>query len=107
MPHVRQLAVSAFMSSLGVNGPTKSWEPHECNEQFGENESIAIGKSQRLQEEGNTQINKLWAMRPGFMNIIEKVCISRYFESPETNLSIAENACCIEYADTWSLKRVH
>jgi hypothetical protein len=46
-------------------------------------------------------------MRPGLANIIEKVCISTYFESPETDLYFPDNACCIDYADTWSLKRVH
>jgi len=46
-------------------------------------------------------------MRPGLANIIEKVCISWYFESPETDLHIAENACYIDYTDTWSSKRVH
>jgi hypothetical protein len=34
-------------------------------------------------------------MRPGFAKNIEKVCISRYFESPEIDLHIVENACCI------------
>jgi len=29
MAHVIQLASSAFMSSLGVKGRTKSWEAHE------------------------------------------------------------------------------
>jgi hypothetical protein len=46
------------------------------------------------------------AMRPGLAKIIEKVCISWHFESPETDLHIAENACCIDHADTWSSKRV-
>jgi len=46
--HVIQLAVDAFMSSLGVKGRTKSWEAHERDQQFGENESIDIGKGQRL-----------------------------------------------------------
>jgi len=46
-------------------------------------------------------------MRPGLAKIIEKVCISTYFESAEADLDIAENACCIDYADTWLLKRVH
>jgi len=45
MAHVIQLALGAFMSSLGVKGPTKSWEAHERDQQFGENESIDIGKS--------------------------------------------------------------
>jgi len=46
-------------------------------------------------------------MRPGLAKIIEKVLISRYFESPEADLHIAENACCMKYASSWSPKRVH
>jgi hypothetical protein len=46
-------------------------------------------------------------MRPDFAKIIEKVHISTYFESPETDLHIAENACRLDYADSWSSKRVH
>ena len=46
-------------------------------------------------------------MRPGLAKTIEKVRISTYFESAETDLHIAENACCIDYADTWLSKRVH
>jgi len=95
------------MSSLGVKGRTKSWEAHERDQQFGENESTDIGKSQRLRKEGNARINKVSAMRPGLAKIIEKVCISTYFECAETDLQIAENTCCIGYADTWSPKRVH
>jgi len=45
MAHVIQLALGAFMSSLGVKGRTKSWEAHERDQQFAENESIDIGKS--------------------------------------------------------------
>jgi len=41
-----------------------------------------------------------------FAKLIQKVCISRYFESPETDCHIAENASCIDYADTWSSKQV-
>jgi len=37
MAHVIQLALGAFMSSLGVKGRTKSWEAHERDQQFGEN----------------------------------------------------------------------
>jgi len=107
MVHVIQLALGAFMSSLGVKGHTKSWEAHERNHQFEENESTDIGKSQRLRKEGNARINKVWAMRPGLAKIIEKVHISTYFESAETDLHIADNACCIEYTDAWSSKRVH
>jgi hypothetical protein len=76
MAHVIQLALGAFKSSLGVKGRTKSWEAHECDQQFGENESIDIGKSQRLRKEGNDRINKVSAMRPGLAKIIEKVRIS-------------------------------
>jgi len=68
------------------------------------NESIDIGKVQRLRKEGNGRINKVLAMRPGFAKIIEKVRISRYFKSSETDLHIAENAWCIDYADTRSSK---
>jgi len=107
MAHVIQLAVGAFMSSLHVKGRNKSWEAHERDQQFGENESIDIGKSQRLQSEGNASINKVLAMRPGLAKIIEKVCISWYFENPETDLHRSENACYIDHADTWSSKRVH
>jgi len=46
--HVIQLALGAFPSSLGVKGLTTSWEAHERDQQFGENESTDIGKSQRL-----------------------------------------------------------
>jgi hypothetical protein len=76
MAHVIQLAVGAFMSSLGVNGRTKSWEAHKRDQQFGENESIDIGKSQRLRKEGNARINKVSAIKPGLAKIIEKLRIS-------------------------------
>jgi hypothetical protein len=76
MAHVIQLALGGFMSSLGVKGRMKSWEAHERDEKFGENESIDIGKSQRLRKEGNARINKVSAMRPGVAKIIEKVRIS-------------------------------
>jgi len=107
MAHVIQLALGAFLSSLGVQGHTKSWQAHERDQQFGGNESADIGKSQRLRKEGDARINKVSAMRLGLAKIIEKVRISRYFESPEPDLHIAENACYIDYADTWSSKRVH
>jgi hypothetical protein len=47
------------------------------------------------------------AKRLSLAEIIEKVWISRYFESPETNHQLAEKACCVEDSDTWSSKRVH
>jgi hypothetical protein len=46
-------------------------------------------------------------VRPGLAKIIEKVCISWYFECPETDFHIAQNACCIVYTETWSPKQVH
>ena len=76
MAHVIQLALGTFMSSLGVKGRAKSWEAHERNQQFRENESIDIGKSQRLRNEGNARINKVLAMKPGLAKIIEKVRVS-------------------------------
>jgi hypothetical protein len=76
MAHVLRLALGAFMSSHGVKGHTKSWEAHERDQQFGENESIDIGTSQRLRKEGNATINKVSAMRPGLAKKIEKVRIS-------------------------------
>jgi hypothetical protein len=76
MAHIILLALGAFMSSLGVKGRTKSWEAHERDQQFGENESTDIGKSQRLRKEGNARINKGSAMKPGLAKIIEKVHIS-------------------------------
>jgi hypothetical protein len=100
MAHVIQLSLGAFMSSLGVKGRTKSWEAHERDQQFGGNESRDIGKSQRLRKEGNARINTVSAMRSGFAKIIEKGCISTYYESCEIDLHIAENARSIDYADT-------
>jgi len=99
MAHVILLALGAFMSSLRVKGHTKSWEAHERDQQFEENEAIDIGKSQRLCKEGSARINKVSAIRPGLAKIIETVLISRYFESPETEVHTAANACCIDYAD--------
>jgi len=107
MAHIIQLALGAFMSSLSVKGRMKSWEDHEHDQQFGENESIDFGNSQRLRKEGNTRITKVLAMRPGLAMIIEKVHISWYFESPLADLNITDHAWCINYADTWSPKRVH
>ena len=75
MANVIQLALGAFMTSLAVVGHTKSWEAHERNPQFGENESIDIGKRQRHRKEGNARLNTVSAMRPGLAKIIEKVCI--------------------------------
>jgi len=107
MVHVIQLGLGAFMSTLHVKGCTKSWKAHERDQQFGEIKSTDIRKSQRLRKEGNARINKVSAMGPGLPKIIEKERISTYFESAETDLHRVENDCCIDYADTWSSKRVH
>jgi len=101
MAHIIQLALRAFRCCLGVKGRTKSWESHEHNQQFGEKSSIAIGKSLRIQKEGNGRIKMLSAIRPGLAIIIEKVLISIDFESPENDHHIAETACCIEFC--WNL----
>jgi len=107
MVHVTHLAVGEFMSSLHVKSRTKSSEAHECNQQFGENDNMDIRKSQRLRTEGNARINKVAAMKPGLAKIIEKVHTSWYFECPEADLHLAENACCINHANTWPPKKVH
>jgi len=71
--------------------PHQIFGSHERDLHFGENDSIDIGRSQRLRKEGNARINKVLAMRLCLAKIIEKVHISRYFESLETHLHIAEN----------------
>jgi hypothetical protein len=105
--HAIQLALGEFVSSLGVKGCTKSLEAHERDHQFRENESTDIGNSHRLRKEGNARINMVSPMRPGLAKIIEKVRISAYFETADTDLHIAENACYIDYTDTCLSKRVH
>jgi hypothetical protein len=90
MAHVIPLALGAFMSSLGVKGHPKSWERHECDQQFGENERTDIGKSQRLRREGNAKVNQVTDMRPGLAKIIEKVRIPTYFVCAETDLHIQQ-----------------
>ena len=83
-----------------------SWEAHERDHQFGGNDSINIGQSPSLRNESNASIIMMSAMRPCLAKIIQKVRISRYFESPETDHHRAEIACCTDYAATWLLKRV-
>ena len=76
MAHIIQLALGPSMSSLVMTGCTKSWGAHERDQQFGENESIDNGKSQRHQKEGNARINNVSPMKPGLAKIIEQVCNS-------------------------------
>jgi hypothetical protein len=59
MAHIIQLALGAFMSSLGVKGHSKSWEAHDRDHQFGKMESMNIGMSQRLRKQCNVRINKV------------------------------------------------
>ena len=107
MAHVTQLALGAFMRSLGVKGHSKLWEANERDQQLGENESTNIGKSQRLRKEGNASINTLSAMKPGLAKRINTVRISRYVENTETDHHIAANASCVDYVDTGLSKRVY
>jgi hypothetical protein len=107
MVQVIQLALGDSMSSLGVKGHTMCWEGHECDQQLEEDESIHIGRSERLRKEGNARINNLSAMRLGFPMTIEKVHISRYFESPKTDLVVADIACGIDYGETWWPNQIH
>jgi hypothetical protein len=48
MAHVIQFALGAFICCLGEKGHPKSWEPPERDQQFGENESTDVGKSEIL-----------------------------------------------------------
>jgi hypothetical protein len=61
MAHIPQLALGVFMRNLGVEGYAKSWEAHVCNQQFGENGTTVMGKSQTLQKEGNAIFNEVSA----------------------------------------------
>jgi hypothetical protein len=74
--HVMQLALGAFINIVTESGGTKSWEAHERDQHFGENESIDFGKSHRHRKEGNAKINTVSAMRVSFGKIIEKVPMS-------------------------------
>jgi hypothetical protein len=76
MALVIQLAFGAFMRSLSVEGGTKSWEAHERDQQFEENETIDIEKSKRLRKEGDDRIIMVSVIRLGLAKIIEKVRIS-------------------------------
>jgi hypothetical protein len=78
--HVIQPALGAFIRCLGEKGCTMTCKAHERDQEFGENESKDIGKSQRLQKEGNARINKVSAVRKCVAKKIAKVQISRYFK---------------------------
>jgi hypothetical protein len=106
MAHLIQLALSAIISSLRVNGHTKSWESHERNQRFGKNECTDTSNSHRLQKDGNAKINKVLDMRSALAKIIKNVCFSRHLQSPETDIHIREKTGCIDYTTIWLRKRV-
>jgi hypothetical protein len=107
MLHDIQHAFGAFRSSLSVQCRKKSWVAYVCNQQFSGDDIIDIGRRQTLQKESNAGINKVLAMRPGLAQITGKVGISNIFASAEPDLHMAENACHLDYVDTWSAKQVH
>ena len=106
MAHVIELALDTSLNSFSANSCTQFWEAHERNQQSGENKSIDIGKSPRFRTQGNSQIDKLLAVRSDLAKIIEKIRISTYFESFKTDLHIVQNSCCINHSDTWLWKQV-
>jgi len=86
MVHIIQLALGAFIRSLGITGSTRSCEAPECDQQCGENQCLDNGNGQTLRKDGNGRIHTGLARRPGLAKIIEKVHISAYCEIPETDL---------------------
>jgi len=107
MVQVIEIALGGCMNSVAGKGCSKSFEAHLRNQHFGENKCTHIAKHQGEWKEGKARINKVSAQRPGLVKIIQTLTISRHFERPETDLHIAEDACCIDYTDTWSSKWVH
>jgi len=107
MAHVIQFALSAFLSSFRVDGHTKSWNVQERKQHFGKNACMDTGNSQRLRKNGNARITKMSDMRLRWAKIIRNVRFSGHLQSPETDIHIAENTCCIDYTNIWLLKSVH
>ena len=68
MAHVIQLALSAFMQSLGVKGRSKSWEE-------GVRDTLTEDGKGRKGKVGCGRIKKIMEMPAGFSKIIEKVCL--------------------------------
>ena len=71
MAHVIQLALGAFMSSLGVKGRAKSWAEHERDKQS-EQVSRDKGKA-KAQASKKSRIDRVDGLNAGFQKIIEKV----------------------------------
>jgi hypothetical protein len=95
-----------IQEQLGCKWPHSAWQSHERDQDSRKNDRNVIGKSQRLQNTGNATINKGSAIWPCLAKTDDKVQIAWYFERSETDLHIAEDACGIDYADTWSSKLV-
>ena len=66
MTHVIQLALGAFMDSLGVKVCHKSWEDAE-------REKIGSQGSSRRNRHGGVRVEKVVSLKPGFQKIVEKV----------------------------------
>jgi len=107
MSHGIHPALDPLISSFGVRCLTKSWNAHDHDQRFRENQRTEIGNSQRLCKEANVTINKVSAMRLGVVKIIQTVGNSKTVHSTETDHIKAANACCINNADTVSSKQVH
>jgi hypothetical protein len=60
-----QAFLNASMSPLGIKSCTTTWDAYEHNQQFGENHTMHIGKSHRVQKDGKDRINIMSAMRSG------------------------------------------
>jgi hypothetical protein len=60
-----QAFLNASMSPLGIQSCTTTWDAYEHNQQFGENQTMHIGKSHRVQKDGKDRINIMSAMRSG------------------------------------------
>jgi hypothetical protein len=58
-------------------------------------------------KEDNARINKVSAIGSGLAKIVENVQISIHFETAPTDTQRAQNACCIDYTDTWSSKPIY
>jgi hypothetical protein len=69
-----------------------------CAQQFGENESLDIVKSESIRKQGNAGIHILSTMKHDLAKIIVNVRSSRNFERAETDIYIAANGCNIDYA---------
>jgi hypothetical protein len=66
MTHIIQLALGAFMDSLGVKVRHKSWEDTE-------REKIGGQKSSGRNKGGGARVDKVVSLEPGFHKIVEKV----------------------------------